>query len=412
MAMDSSYAMRNARYDLLNAEKEVKEVLAIGLPQVNATAQYQQFLELPVSLIPNEFFGGEPGTFTKVQFGLEYNLTGSITASQLIFDGTYIVGLRASRTYVELSRNAQSKTALEVKSIVAQAYYGALLAQENLRILKENLASVDKLLRETEALYANGLVEEQDADQLRLNSNQLKTAIANTERYLALARYNLNFAIGIPLQREVVLTDGVETLVALSTNPAYLQQKGNLTTHPDFLLAGTTLIAQNQKLRAEQAAYLPSLSAFLTHQQNAQRNRLNFAESGQPWFPATILGLNLNIPIFSGFQRNHRVERARIEVDRAETNLYQTAEALQLQVNKTMADYENALKNWEVQKESKALAEKIYRRTEVKYSEGVASSFELNVSENQKIIEQNKYIDATMKLLTAKEDLDRALNIY
>ncbi len=410
LAMDSSYAMRNAVYDIQNAEKEVKEVLAIGLPQVNAGAEYNQFLQIPVQLIPAEFFGGEPGDFAEVQFGVEYNLTGSITASQLIFDGTYLVGLKASKTYLELSRNAKTKTATEVRVAVAQAYYTALVAEENLRILQENLKSVAKTLSDTEALYQSGLTEEQDVDQITLNRNQIQINIDNTEKYLTVAKQMLNYTMGISLEREIVLTDQIDNLVEMNNNSEYLMSEPNLNTHPDMLIARTNLMVQNHMLKGDQAAYYPSLNLFLTHRQNAQRDRFNFTETGEPWFPSTILGVNLTIPIFSSFQKNYKVQRARIEIDRAEMNLAQTQENLALGVTRARSEYENALKTWNNQKESMALAKKISDRTRIKYTEGISSSFELNVSETQLLNEQSRYINAALQLLTAKQELDKALN--
>jgi len=412
LAIDSSYAMRNAVYDIENAKREVKEVLAIGLPQVNAAAEYNQFLQIPVQLIPAEFLGGQAGEFREVQFGVEYNLTGSITASQLVFDGTYLVGLKASKTYLELSRNAKNKTEAEIRVAVAQAYYTVLIADENLRILQENIKSVVKTLSDTEALFDNGLTEEQDVDQLTLNRNQIQINIDNTEKYQTVARQMLNYVLGISLERETILTDRIDDLVALNNNPEYLLAAPNLATHPDLMLARTNLMVQNHMLKGDQAAYYPSLNLFLTHRQNAQRDRFNFTETGEPWFPSTILGVNLTIPIFSSFQKNYRVQRARIEIDRAEMNLSQTQENLALGVTRARSEYENALKTWNNQKESMALAKRINERTRIKYTEGISSSFELNVSETQLLNEQSRYIDAALKLLTAKQELDKAYNIF
>jgi len=404
--------MRNAVYDIENAKREVKEVLAIGLPQVNAAAEYNQFLQIPVQLIPAEFLGGQAGEFREVQFGVEYNLTGSITASQLVFDGTYLVGLKASKTYLELSRNAKNKTEAEIRVAVAQAYYTVLIADENLRILEENIKSVAKTLSDTEALFDNGLTEEQDVDQLTLNRNQIQINIDNTEKYQTVARQMLNYVLGISLERETILTDRIDDLVALNNNPEYLLAAPNLATHPDLMLARTNLMVQNHMLKGDQAAYYPSLNLFLTHRQNAQRDRFNFTETGEPWFPSTILGVNLTVPIFSSFQKNYKVQRARIEIDRAEMNLSQTQENLALGVTRARSEYENALQTWNNQKESMALAKRINERTRIKYTEGISSSFELNVSETQLLNEQSRYIDAALKLLTAKQELDKAYNIF
>jgi outer membrane protein TolC len=411
-ALDSSYAMRSALYDIANAEKEVKEVLATGLPQISADADYRQFLEIPVQLLPAEIAGGSPGDFVEIQFGVKHNITGSITATQLLFDGTYLVGLRASQVYLEQTQNLKTKTETEVRVAVAQAYYTVLVAEANIEILRENLANVETTLNETIALYENGLTEEQDVDQLTLNRNQIRINIDNTEKYHTIAKQTLNFTLGIPINYNVILTDKIETLVQLNDNPEYLMSEPMIETHPDMLIARTNFVVKNLMLDGERAAYYPRLDAFITHQQNAQRNQFNFTDTNEPWFPATILGVNLSVPIFSSFQRNHRVSRAKIEVERAEMQLTQAEENLLLEITRARSEYDNALKNWNNQKESLELARKINQRTRIKYTEGISSSFELNVADTQLLNEQNKYIGAALDLLNAKQELNKALNIF
>jgi outer membrane protein TolC len=412
MAIDSSYAMRDSRYNTEKKIKEVKEVLAIGFPQINGGVEYQNFLELPVNLIPNEFTGGEPGTFTEVQFGVPYNLTASITASQLIFDGTYIVGLKASKTVVELSRNLEGKTAQQIRIQVAEAYHTALLAEENLKLLTQNLENINKTLSDTRATFEAGLTEEQDVDQLMLNKNQIEINIDNSRRFLEIATQTLNFVIGLRVDMPIVLTDKIETLVSLNSSPEYLQAEPNYETHPDMLLAKSNLEIGNLNLRGQKAAYYPNLSAFFTHQQNAQRNSFNFASADEPWFPATIVGVNLKVPIFSSFQRNARVSQAEIGLKQNALQLLQTEENLKLEVTRARSNFDNSLKTWNNQKQSIALAQRILNNTSVKYSEGIAGSFELNVAQSQLLNEQSKFIQAAFDLLSAKQQLDRALNTY
>ncbi len=412
MAIDSSYAMRDSRFNTEKKIMEVKEVLAIGFPQINGNVEYQNFLQLPVSLIPNDFNGGTPGTFTEVQFGVPYNLTASITASQLIFDGTYIVGLKASKTVVELSRNLEGKTAQQIKIQVAEAYHTALLAEENLKLLSQNLENINKTLGDAKATYEAGLAEEQDVDQLLLNKNQIEINISNSRRFLDIATQTLNFVIGLRLDMPIVLTDKIETLVSLNNSPEYLQAEPNYETHPDMLLAKSNLEVGQLNLRGQKAAYYPSLSAFFTHQQNAQRNSFNFASGNEPWFPATIVGANLKVPIWSSFQRNARVSQAEIGVRQNTMQLEQTEESLKLEVTRARSNFDNSLKTWNNQKQSIALAQKILNNTSVKYSEGIAGSFELNVAQSQLLTEQSRFIQAAFDLLSAKQQLDKALNTY
>ncbi len=222
----------------------------------------------------------------------------------------------------------------------------------------------------------------------------------------------LNFVIGIPLSQEVVLADKIENLVQLSNNQAYLTREPNLNSHPDFLLARTNLELQDLNVRSEKAAYYPSLNAFYTYQDIGQGNEFNFFSNEGNWFPTSILGVTLNVPIWSSFSRKNRVAQAEIGYMQAELAFTQTQENLELGVRRSRSNYDNAFKVWENQKESMELARSISQKTQIKYSEGVATSFELNVAEQQLLNEQQNYISAALDLLNAKQELDRALNVY
>lgn len=412
MALDSSYAMRDARYNTDKKIKEVKEILAYGLPQINATADYQNYLEIPTSLLPDEIFGGSPGDFTPVQFGVKHNFTAGITASQLLFDGTYLVGLKASKIVVELTEYQTDKTAQEVRLIVSEAYYTVLLADANLEILQESSTSLQKTLEDTQAIFDAGLTEEQDVDQIKLNLNQYQINIDNTIRYREVSKQILNFVIGISLSQEVILTDAIESLVTLNNNPDYLTREPDLMLHPDYLLARTNVEIQQLSIDNEKAAYYPTLNANISFQETAQRQEFNFLDSDQVWFPTSYVGVNLKVPIFSSFQRKARVQQAEIGQLQSRLQMQQTVENLSLEVIRTRSNFDNSLKVWENQKESLELAQRISNKTQIKYTEGIASSFELNVSEQQLLSEQEKYIRAAFDVLTAKQELDKALNIY
>lgn len=419
MAIDSSYATRDARYNIEKKEQEVKEVLAIGLPQISGSAELQNFFVVPKQRIPISGFpigggenGGETPDFITAQFGTNYTMSAGITASQLIFDGTYLIGLKASKVVVQLTKYQEEKTEQEIKLNVAEAYHSVLLAQANLKILQENLDNVNSTLEETQALYDNGLTEEQDVDQLMLNRNQIQVNLDNTEAILETSKRSLNFIMGIPINTEVELTDKIENLVQLSNDQNYLARDPQLDTHPDMLLAKTNYEVANLQVKGDKAAYYPNLSAFYNYSQNAQANEFKFFDSSQPWFPTSVLGFTLNVPIWSSFQRKSKVNQSEIGLMQSELMMEQTKENLKLNVQVQRNNYENALKVWENQKNSVDLAQRILDKTTIKYREGVATSFELNVSQSQLLNAQTSYVRAAYELLTAKQELDKALNIF
>jgi len=411
IAIDSSYATRDAEFNLLKKQREVQEVIAIGLPQVNAQAEFQNFLQIPTQLIPAEQLGGEPGEFLEAQFGVNYNLNGGIQASQLIFDGTYFIGLQAAKTVVELSRVQKSKAVQEIKQATADAYYTTLLAQANYDILTENVANLTKTLDDTRALFENGLTEEQDVDQLELNRNRLMINKDNSERILVIARQSLLFIMGLPIDTEITLTDDIESLVKLNNSPEYLEQKPDILTHPDYLIAKTNVALADLQIRGDKATFYPTVTGFISYQQLGQSNEFDFFDSEvENFFPTSVWGLTLNVPIFSGFQRKRQLQQSQIAYEQSEMQLRQAEDALRLEIVQARSNFEAALKTWQNQKRSYELAKRINEKTTIKYTEGVADSFELNISENQLLQEQTAYIQTALDLLNAKKALDKALN--
>ena len=413
IAVDSSYATRDAQFNLEKKEREVQEVIGIGLPQVSAQAQFQNFIEIPTTLIPAfpDAEGNAGEGFIEAQFGVNYNLNGTIQASQLIFDGTYFIGLQAAKTVVEFSRIEKSKAIQEIKLATSDAYYTALLAKANFDILSENVKNLDKTLAETTALYENGLTEEQDVDQLELNRNKLIINRDNSQRILIIARQSLLYIMGLSINTEITLTDDIESLVKMSNSEEYLQQDPNLYTHPDYLLAQTGVALADLQVRGDKATFYPSITGFISYQQLGQSNEFNFFDSDvETFFPTSVWGLTLNVPIFSGFQRKRQLQQSQIALEQSQMQLRQAEDGLRLEIVQAKSNYEAALKTWENQKRSYELAKRINDKTTIKYAEGVADSFELNVSENQLLQEQTAYIQTALELLNAKKALDKALN--
>jgi len=176
----------NASREVQRAYKERWSTIAIGLPQISASANYQNFLELPTSLIPAQFFGGKEGEFAEVQFGTPQTMDGGVTLQQLLFDGSYIVGLEASKVYLDISKNILEKTALEIKKNIVSTYSSVLLIEENILFLEKNKTNLSANLEEVRILYRNGFDEEESVEQLRLTLSGVETQLRyaqNTKKH-------------------------------------------------------------------------------------------------------------------------------------------------------------------------------------------------------------------------------------
>ena len=411
-ALQNSNELKNAQLDAMIADKKVREVTALGLPQVNAEGSFQNFLKLPTTVIPAQAFNpAAPADATVgVQFGTEFNTTGSITASQLIFDGSYIVGLQASKAFRSLSGIAAEKTKTEIKDAVIQAYYTVLVAGENKVVLDSTLSNMEKLYGDTRKIYDNGLIEEQDVDQLELTVANMKNSVTIAERQLDVAYKMLKLQMGFDINQPIQVTDNIETLVSTIDVDALVNQQFSPENNYDYKLLQTQHALNGLTLKNEKAAFLPSLNGFFQHQQQNLSN--NFALTGDDaiWFPSTLWGLNLKVPIFSSGMRLAKVSQAKLEMEKSQNDLTRVNQGLLVQAAAAKSSYKSAYEIFNTNRKSLGLAERIQNKTLVKYKEGISSSMDLTQAQNQYLSAQGSYINSMLDLLNAKAALDKILN--
>jgi outer membrane protein TolC len=408
-ALEHNLELRNAKADANIAARQVWEITASGLPQIDGSVGYQYFTDIPTNLVPAEFFGGQPGEFAEIQFGTEQNLTAPLSVNQLIFDGSYIVGLQAARIFRELSQRTYQKSEIEINSMVTETYYLNLATVQNLEIMQENLENLEKTLFETQKMFDAGFTDAINVDQLKLTVANLRNRIASMERQKDLSLNLLKFQIGLDVEHPLELTDNLENLFGNISLEILSVYEFNPENHIDFRIMQSQEKMQLMTMRREWSFYLPNISAFYTRQENAFRNEFNFFESGNSWYPTSIIGLNINIPIFSSGLRASRVKQARLELEKAQNNTLQVKQNLILQKQEAYSGMQTALEQYNSEKDNLELAEKILQRTQIMYREGMATSLELTQASDQFLSTQAGYINAMFELLNAKNKLEKAL---
>ena len=407
-ALEHNYGIQNAQKDVLAAKRKIWETTAIGLPQVSAEGTFQKFIDIPVSLAPaNSFNPNAPeGALTELQFGLEYNNTLALTASQLVFDGSYIVGLQAAKTYKELSINNETKTKIELNEAVAQAYYTVLIAEENTKTLQSSLTVVKSMLLEAEALYKEGLIEEQSVDQLQLTVNELTTSVGIAKGQIDFAKKLLQLQMGMDIGAPMVLSDNLDTFLSeIITLPE--QKEFNVENHIDY-----SLVTINSKLmqlnhKKEKFSFLPSVNLFFSHQQQNMNNEFD-AFSGGRYYPSTVVGASIRMPILTSGSRLAKMSQAKIEWEKAINQQKEAEQGLIYQSQLANSNLETANETYLNQKENMDLAKKIYDKTIRKYNEGMVSSMELSQAQNQYLTAEGKYIKSLLDLFTAKSELKKS----
>ncbi len=410
-ALDSSYVAINAKRDQLKALKQKWETTADGLPQINAGIDYEYNPKLIVTPLPGEVVGGEPGTIVPVTFGTEQNMRATATLNQLIFDGSYIVALKAAKTFLEYSKNANEKTQLEVRQSTISAYANALVVQSNIDIIKSNKETAEKNLKETRKIFEEGLAEQEEVEQLQITFQELSNQLKNATRNLDLSKQTLCMVLGLPVDAKLVLTDGLENLAQDQlADFDLLQEQLQVEQNIDYKIANNLVKQRELEWQLERSKALPTLSAFANYGTTTFGNEFVFLDSSQRWFQFSTVGVSLNIPVFSSLKRAKSSQRAEIAMMQAETDLKQSVEQIKLNFNQAKSDYRFALENYQTSQDNLDLAERIERKNIVKYQEGISTSFELRQAQLQLYDAQNRYLQSMLQLINSKTSLETILN--
>jgi outer membrane protein TolC len=408
-AVENSYMSKTATLNVEKSEKQVSETIGTGLPQVSATANYQQYLEVPLSLVPASAFGGPEGEFVEIFFGTEQQMGLNLRAEQLIFDGSYFVGLQAAKVYLELSKNDQAKSDIEVKNMVTIAYGNVLVSERNIEIKKKNVKNLEQSAFEVSELYKNGFVEEQDKDQSTLELANEKNALENAVRLLQINKNQLKYVLGVDINTSLTLTEDLSAVTSLSNSSTYLDKEFTVENHIDYKIISTQKEASELLWKQQKSTALPRLSGFYNFSTNAYSNEFDFLDNKR-FYSGQLVGLNLNVPIFSGLSRMNRIQQAKIDVEKTQIAQKQVEQQLKIQANNAKSEYTFALSQYNTTNDNLELANRIYTKTKIKYDEGINSSLELTTATRQLLDSQGRFINAAFQLIQAKSSLDKALN--
>ena len=405
-AMENSYVLHNTSQDINIAEKKVWETITMGLPQISGTANYNMFLNLPVSLLPAEIFGGEPGTYIPVQFGQDYNSDFGLTVSQLIFDGSYIVGVGSSQLYLDLSKQAHEKTEIDIRDAVTRAYYMVLIGERYKTVMEENLVNSQNLYHETKIYFDNGFREEQDVAQVRIMLKNAENEVLRADREILIAKIVLKYAMGYNLENDIKLRGAIENFVLPIVGKENSFQF-DFSNHIDYRMAQSNFQVSEKLLKLEKVAFLPSVSAFYNFNKAAYSNNANIFKAD--WYPSSLVGFQVKLQIFNSGQKRSRVQQAAIELDKAETKRTLAAITLQKDYLTAKAEMESAIEKFVNDRENHDLAQGILDKTKIKFKNGISSSTELSQIETQYINSFQALVNSTLQLLEADLKLKKAV---
>ena len=337
----------NSNLDVKSANYHVKEIIGQGLPQLNGTASFLDYLKIPTTLIPGDFVG-KPGTFVPLKFGVTYQSNLSAGANQILFDPNYIIGLQGRKTYRQLYERSYTRTKIEANVNVTKAYYQVLVSVEQLKLLEADINQLKQQLDETVARNKQGFVEKIDADRITVQYNSLVTTKENTIRMIALNYQLLKFQMGMPIENNLSLKDKLsdiklETALADPVNDTTVYHN-----RIEYGLVETQKKLNEYDLKSKKAQFLPKLSANANYTATYQNNGFGSLYSAN--FPSSYIGLSLSVPIFTGFQHLNQVRQSKITVLKSQNDLYDLKNSLTLQLNEARVSYINGLQTLNDQK--------------------------------------------------------------
>lgn len=410
-ALKNNYNNKNARIDIDIAKKKIWETTSIGLPQINGKIAYQNIFNVPVMEFPMPYLITDPDP-TKmklgysnypIELGVKDNLTYSLSASQLIFNGSYFVGLKTSKTFSKLSQESLTKSETDIKESVANAYYLVLTLEESKRLLDSSMINMQQTMYEMSEMCKQGFIENTDTDQMALNISNLKNTILSVNNQLMLSYQLLRFQMGMKVTENIVLTEKLEDVINQIKAVELLSATFDLNNNINYQLLSTQEKLTDLNLKYEISKSLPTIAAFYQHQEFSQNPEFNFN-------PPDVLGISVDVPLFSSGGRSARISQRRMELEKINITKQQVAESLQMEALQAKSDLQVAFDKYNNEKTNLMLSKRIYEKTLTKYKEGVSSSMDLTQVNIQYLTAQSNYYQAVMKLLSAKNKMERILS--
>lgn len=406
--LQHSNSMKLKNLEIAQAEQNVKEYHAIGFPKLNGSVQYQHYIDIPTSFIPAEVFGGPKGEFAELQFGLSNTFNAGLSLNQLLFDGSFFTGLKAQNVYRELTRKSINQTEYEIRKNVTEAYVNILLGIENIKILDKNLENLDKSIVETKAYLENGFIEKLDLDRLELSYDNLLSQKKQIASVVELGKNILKFQMNYPLDKELSLSQTLDDIVdQVLMDDANINKKSNYNLRPEYESILLSQELNKINLKATKNTRYPNLIGFANYQTQLQRNDL-FDDKEPGFTPISIVGVQMNVPIYNGGSVKIKEERIRLDIQKSDIQKQEFERGIDLQISNAYHQYQIAKESMFSAKRRQVLAEDIQAITKIKYKEGVGSSLETSQAEREVYAAQQQYMQALFDLVSSKVALDIA----
>ncbi|PZX49121.1 TolC family protein [Algoriphagus chordae] len=411
-ALENNVDAKNARLEILVSETTIKEETSIGLPQINGSYGFTYNPMVPVMFVPNEGPFADPNNPSDViplRFGVAYSSNLGVTVSQMIFDGSFFIGLRAAKTYKALTEYDRVKVENDVIENVKKAYFGVLVNAERIKLSESNLSRIDSLLQETTALYEAGFSEKIDVSRIKVQRNNTYSQYERSRTAYEISKQLLKVQMGLPEEYDIVITETLRELNPEDELNALLALEGQHRVEMDQLNTNIELTGLDLKNNTSQ--YMPTLDFNGSFTRSGAGDSFGTTFESINWFSSSMVGISLNIPIFDGLSKSARIQRNRLQLRQLENQKFYLDQNIDLEIFQAKQNLSNDLKVLKVQRESMDLAQEVYDMSKIKYNEGVGSNFEVVEADSDLIEAEINFLSALYDGLISKVDLEKALGI-
>jgi outer membrane protein len=405
-AKKNNYSLQNNKLDVVSSQKKVNEILANGLPQISASGNVINNVQIPVQVIPN--FTGQGPAFLELKFGRPYTSNITVSANQLLFDGTFFLGVKASKEFVNLAKLNVSRNEIETEVNVSKAYYLVLLLEANEKMMQKNIESLEKTKSDVAQFYKNGFSEKIDVDRLTLQLSNLTLQKEKIRDQKIVSKMVLKLQMGMQVTDSIILTDELESLYDAS-KLSVIDDKVNYLNRVEYKMLQQQLSLNHLDKKRYTAGYFPSIFAFANHVENAFGDQ--FSGLYNQLYPGTSVGLSATLPIFDGLRKNAQTQQAKIGIAKTENDIKNFENLLNQQVYQAKASYLRSSQQLEIQRGNLKLAQEIYDKMDVKYKNGVGSSLELTTAQTDLENARTNFLTTVYEYFVAEMELKKALGL-
>ena len=411
LAIENNENLKNSILEEKISKALSNEYLSIGFPQINFDGGIKYNHEVPKSLLDiSRFMPGVPeGTEQEVQFGQAYDGRVDLFVNQMIFNGSYFVGLSAAKELVKLSEKMTKRNVIDIHESVSKAYYTTLNTKSRVDLVNSNIDRLDALLKQTKSLYENGFVEKLDLDRIQVSFNNLKSEKIKADRLYDLSLAVLKFQTGISVDKKIELIEEFnEELVTAFT---FDLNEFDYSKRIEYSILQTDKNLKFYELKNNRSQYLPQVYANYNYGYNTSASQSNIFFESDRWKKFGTFGLQVIVPIFDGFLKRSRINQSKFKIEQVENQMLFLERSINLQINQSLAAYQNSKESLKIASENLVLAQDVYFASEKKYAQGVGSNLELIDSNNSLKIAQNQYYNSLYESIISIIDIKKTLGI-